>query len=117
MSFVEIDFYETARGACPIKEFIDALPSKQKLKVLWMLQLVEDEGRNLNTKYLKKLSPSDLWEIRVMSGNFNIRLLGFFHGNELMILNHGFIKKTQKVPQKELNVALERYQEYTGRKK
>ena len=117
MASMEIEFYETPSGSCPVKEFIDKLPVKQKLKVLWMLQLVEEEGRSLHTKYLKKLSPSELWEIRVMSGNFNLRLLGFFHGNELMILNHGFIKKTQKLPKKELNVALERYHEFIGRNK
>ena len=52
-----------------------------------------------------------------MSGSFNIRLLGFFNGKDLVILNHGFIKKTQKLPGKELNVALERYQEFIGRNK
>lgn len=114
---MEVVFYETIGGACPIKEFIDGLPAKQKIKILWMLKLVEEEGRNLHTKYLKKLSPTHLWEVRVMSANLNVRLLGFFHGNELLILNHGFLKKTQKTPQKELNVAMDRYQEYIGRKK
>ena len=117
MIFMEVEFYETEGEACPVKDFIDRLPVKQKMKILWMLQLVEEQGRNLHTKYLKKLSPSDLWEIRVAQGNLNIRLLGFFHGNELLILNHGFLKKTQKTPQKELNVAIERYQDYLRRHK
>ena len=114
---MEIHFYETAGGAVPAKEFIDKLTVKQKLKVAWQLKIIQEEGRNLHTKYFKKLSPSDIWEIRVQMGGINIRLLGFFDGNEFLILNHGFIKKTQNIPKKELDLAIERCSDYKERKK
>jgi hypothetical protein len=36
-----IEFYRTARGTCPVEEFLDALADKQAQKVAWVLRLVE----------------------------------------------------------------------------
>ncbi len=46
-------------------------------------------------KFLKKLTASGgIWEVRVRLGNNIFRLLGFLDGDELLILNHAFTKKT-----------------------
>ena len=44
-------------------------------------------------------------------------LLGFFDGAELIILNHGFAKKTKKTPKKEISLAIKRKQTYQKAKK
>jgi len=44
------------------------------------------------------------------------RLLGFFDGNNLIILTNGFTKKTQKTPQKEIKLAEKRKKDYLKRK-
>ena len=69
------------------------------------------------TTYLKKLvNTDDIWEVRVqISGNI-FRLLGFFENDSLVVLNHGFQKKTQKTPSKEINVAERRKKDYLRRK-
>jgi phage-related protein len=36
----------------------------------------------------------------------------FFDGNELVILNHAFTKKTQKIPKKEIKKAEQRKKQY-----
>ncbi|MEZ4604077.1 MAG: type II toxin-antitoxin system RelE/ParE family toxin [Desulfobacterales bacterium] len=43
------------------------------------------------------------------------RLLGFFDGNELIILTNSFQKKSQKIPKKEVELAEKRKKEYLGR--
>ncbi|WP_211355846.1 type II toxin-antitoxin system RelE/ParE family toxin [Colwellia echini] len=51
----------------------------------------------------------------LVSGNI-FRLLRFFDGDNLVVLNHGFQKKTQKTPAKEIKVAEKRRKDYLLRK-
>jgi phage-related protein len=112
----KINFYRTDDDKCPIEEFLDSLNSKQAQKVAWVLQLVE-ELEVVPTTYLKKLvSTDDIWEIRVQVSGSIFRLLGFFDHDNLVILNHGFQKKTQKTPPKEIKIAESRKKDYLQRK-
>ena len=52
---------------------------------------------------VRKMSP-DLWEVRINLSNKIARVL-FTIKNQKMILLHGFIKKSQKTPNKELAIA------------
>jgi phage-related protein len=52
---------------------------------------------------VRKMSP-DLWEVRINLSNKIARVL-FTIKNQKMILLHGFIKKSQKTPNKELEIA------------
>ena len=111
-----IDFYTTDDGKCPIAEFLDSLSGKQAQKVAWVLQLIEELDK-IPTTYLKKLVNTDnIWEVRVQVGGNIFRLLGFFDGDNLVVLNHGFQKKTQKTPPKEIKIAENRRKDYLARK-
>lgn len=113
----KINFYKTADGKCPIVDFLDSLNGKQAQKVAWVLQVVE-ELDVVPTSYLKKLvNTDDIWEIRAQSSGNIFRLLGFFEGDNLIILNHGFQKKTQKTPTKEIKIAEQRRKDYLLRNK
>ena len=113
----KIDFYTTVDGKCPIAEFLDSLNGKQLQKVAWVLQVIE-ELDVVPTIYLKKLVNTDnIWEIRIQNSGNIFRLLGFFEGDNLIILNHGFQKKTQKTPPKEIKIAQQRRKDYLLRKK
>lgn len=112
----EIQFYKTADGKVPVAEFLDSLSAKQAQKVVWVMRLVE-ELELVPTTYLKKLKATDdIWEIRAQAGNNTFRLLGFFDGDSLVVLNHGFQKKTQKTPGKDIRLAETRRKEYLKRK-
>jgi len=112
----EIRFYRSESGACPVEEFLDSLSGKQSQKVTWVLQLIE-EMEIIPARYFKKLVNTDgLWEVRVQAGNNIFRLLGFLDGNQLVVLNHGFQKKTQKTPKKEIQVAEARKKDYLNRR-
>jgi len=112
----EIHFYRSESDACPVEEFLDSLTGKQAQKVAWVLQLIEDMDI-VPVQYFKKLvNTDDLWEVRVQSGNNIFRFLGFLDGERLVVLNHGFQKKTQKTPRKEIQVAEGRKRDYLKRK-
>ena len=67
--------------------------------------------------YLKKLEGTDeLWEIRAEFGGNAFRLLGFWDEGSLIILTNGFAKKTQKTPDREIDLAAQRRRDYLNRK-
>lgn len=60
----------------------------------------------------KKLAGTDIWEFRVLHSGIAYRLLSFWdtESNSLVIVTHGFSKKTQKTPANEIAKA-ERYKQ------
>ena len=64
----------------------------------------------LDPVLLKKLT-GDIWEFRTLYAGKQYRMLAFWDksdgNNTLVIATHGFIKKVDKVPQKEINKAVE----------
>lgn len=112
----EVRFYRTEAGYCPVEEFLDSLKGKQAQKVAWVVRLVEDLTA-VPAKYLKKLvSTEDIWEVRVDFGPDTFRLLGFFDGPRIVVLTHGFQKKSQKTPKQAIALAQERRKDYLRRK-
>jgi phage-related protein len=104
-------------GKSPIVDFLNSLSGKQAQKVTWVLQLVEELSYVPST-YLKKLVNTDeIWEVRIQVSNNIFRLLGFFDGDNLVVLNHAFQKKTQKTPLKEIKIAENRRRDYLTRKR
>jgi phage-related protein len=114
---IEIQFYRTAAGACPVEEFLDGLNAKQAQKVLWVLKAVQ-ELPQVPKQYFKKLEGTDdLWEVRAEFGGDAFRLLGFWEAGRLVILTNGFAKKTQKTPEREIALAEQRKRDHQNRRK
>jgi len=112
----KIQFYQSDSGTCPVEDFLDSLTGKQVQKVTWTLQLIE-EMQTVPIKYFKKLiNTDDIWEVRIQAGNNIFRLLGFLDGENIVILNHAFQKKTQKTPKKEIQIAEARKKNYLNRR-
>jgi phage-related protein len=111
-----ISFYITASGKCPVKDHLDSLPDEQVTKIAWVLKLIR-ELEQVPPKYFKKLvNTEEIWEVRVDVGKNTFRLLGFFHGRELIILTNSFQKKSQKTPLNEIRLAEKRKKEYLSRR-
>jgi phage-related protein len=114
---LEIQFYRTAAGACPVEGFLDSLGAKQAQKVLWVLRAVR-ELLPVPQQYFKKLEGTDdLWEVRAEFGGDAFRLLGFWDEGRLVILTNGFAKKTQKTPEREIALAEQRKRDHLSRRK
>jgi len=112
----EIVFYETSTGKCPVEEFLESLASKQSQKVTWVLKLIEDLPV-VPSRYLKKLTGTDdIWEIRIAFGSDIFRLLGFFDGPKIIVINYAFQKKTQKTPRQTIQIAEKRRRDYFNRR-
>lgn len=88
-----------------VNEFIAKLDRKAAKKVFFNADLAEQTS---NPKLLKKLK-GEIWEFRTKHSGNEIRLLAFWDKEDamqtLVIATHGFIKKTDKVPAKEIEHA------------
>lgn len=111
-----IRFYQTETGHCPVEAFLDSLSGKQAQKVVWVLQLIEDLDV-VPIQYFKKLvGTDDIWEVRVQMGNNIFRILSFIDGEQNVILNHAFQKKSRKTPRKEIKISEARKKDYLQRR-
>ncbi|MFO0792733.1 MAG: type II toxin-antitoxin system RelE/ParE family toxin [Candidatus Brocadiaceae bacterium] len=98
-------FYRTIDGKCPIKDFLDPLPGKVVQKITWVLSLLEDFNI-VPSSYFKKLAGTEeIWECRIKFGANAYRILCFFDNNSVVVLTHGFMKKSQKTPKHEIEKA------------
>lgn len=96
----EIFFYNNY-----FREFYDSLIWKVQKKILWTLEIVETIDR-IPEIYFKHLENTDgLYEIRVQSGSNIYRIFCFFDKNDIVVVGHGFQKKTQKTPNQEIDKA------------
>lgn len=110
-----IYYYTSPTGINPFKQFLDSLSFKQQAKILRVFQYIQEYGLMIHLSQIKKLTATPLWEIRIL-GKHNLRILYTTPNKEnLVLILHGFIKKTTKTPKKELKIALNRYQEWLDR--
>lgn len=99
------------------REFYHQQNWKVQKKILWTFQIIETIDI-IPEVYFKHLENTDgLYEIRVQSGNNIFRIFCFFDENNLVIVGHGFQKKTQRTPAKEIEKAEKAKNEYYEQKK
>ncbi len=96
----EVLFYETRNGWCPVDDFLDTLTLKVKAKLEKWLEQLEIHGPNLPRPYADLLRDK-IRELRLKFGSDQYRFLYFFL-NKKIIITHGFIKKTNEVPEVEI---------------
>ena len=112
----KITFYRLETGKSPVEMFFDSLTNKQFEKTAFVLDLIEQLDI-VPQKYFKKLKGTDgIWEVRVHHGSNTFRILGFFDGRDLVVLNHAFTKKSQKTPKREIALAEKRKLDYLSKK-
>ena len=98
-------YFQSFRKEKFVKKFVDKQGPIVKAKFIGLIDLVENYGPFLSSKYTKKLR-NNLYELR-LTGKEQIR---FFYTvwRKNIILLHGFKKKRQKTPIKEIKTALKR---------
>ena len=113
---MEIEFYEKADGSRPAEEFILEQSSKMRAKIATVINYLKEEGTNLRMPYSEKIS-GEIFQLRAQTEGDNARVLYFFVVDDKAVLTHGFIKKTQKTPRKEIQKAKDIREEYLKRQK
>jgi len=107
-------FYTKENGERPVCNYLDSLPVKPRAKLVGMIKILEDVGRNLREPYSKYLEDG-IFELRSIFGNDISRLLYFFEKGGKIIIVSGFTKKQNKTPRSEIELAKKRREDYFKR--
>ena len=110
-----IEFYETPEGGRPVEEFFRSLPRAQEARVNAVIALLSERGPTLGFPHSSQVI-GKLRELRIQIGRDRIRILYFFAPSRVGVLLHAFTKRTPKLPQKEINLALQRMADYLRRR-
>lgn len=114
----KIEYYETAEGKRPVKEFIDSLSPESKAKYIFIADLLEEYGIGVREPYIKSMAGRQkLFEIRIKDKANIHRILYFAFTGRKLVLLHGFTKKTEKTPGREIGIAVRRMEEYLSRRR
>lgn len=93
----------------PVIEFLETLPVKERAKVFaYMDKLIDLKNMGLQPKEnLSRHFEGGIFELRVPLNRRVSRVLYFYEVDGNLIYTHGFIKKSQKTPRKEIDRANE----------
>jgi phage-related protein len=103
---IPLVFYRGANGNEPVRAWLRDLPQADRLEI----------GRDLHrVQYrwpvgmpLCRAMGNGLWEVRTSLPSGTIARVFICHHDGLLFALHGFIKKTQKTPEGEMQIALRR---------
>ena len=110
-----VEMYEKTDGKMPVMDFIQSLEAKKQAKISREIDLLKKFGDELHYPHVDKIEGKKydgLNELRIKLATNIFRIFFFLPKDNTAILLHGIVKKTQKTPKKELDVALERMKEY-----
>ena len=106
---LKIVFFKTDTGNEPVREWLKSL-SKEDCKIIGTDILTVQYAWPVGKPLVDNLGDG-IWEVRSRLGNRIARTL-FAVVDEEIVLLHGFIKKQQRTPQDELDLAKKRKKQY-----
>ena len=107
---MQIKFYETKLGRSPVIKFIEGQPIRDQAVIAAILSDIETNGFNARGVYFRQLE-GKLWEIKIKAPSGGFRFLYVMMDKNFIFILHAFKKKTQKIPKKEIKLALTRLRE------
>jgi len=111
----EVEFYKDRKERCFTIEFLNELQTKVRAKVAKWVDKLEKEGPNLPRPYTD-IVRGKIRELRVSFSSNEYRFLYFFFGKRI-IITHGFLKKTDRIPEGEIERAERIMQDFLERNK
>ena len=93
-----------------VEAFVLALPDGLLARYLRLTDMMVEFGANLGMPHTRAISDG-LFELRVKSREGIVRVFYCTLVGKQIVMLHGFVKKSEKTPLKELNLARERLAE------
>ena len=109
---MRVYYYRTSSGRGPVEEFIASLPKPIAERFIEAVGMLEN-GEVLEMPLSRNLSQAHrgLHELRLKDASGAYRVFYYVKVKEAIYMLHGFKKKTQKTPPKELQIAIRRAKE------
>lgn len=102
---LDVVFYKTSRGKEPVRDWLKGMAKEDRRTIGEDIKTVQF-GWSLGMPLVRKIEPR-LWEVRSRISTGIARVV-FTVEDDDMVLLHGFVKKSQKLPEVELKTARSR---------
>lgn len=110
----EVEFYKDEEGKEPVPDFLSSLPSGTRAKVVKLIDLLAEQGVLLKEPYTRHVRRK-LRELRIKDNVGLFRVFYFTYTGRRFILLDGFLKKTDKTPKREIEIAEKRMKNFMER--
>ena len=98
------------------RDFLATLNQKESRKVKYIISLLETEDR-MPVKFIRHIKEhGNLYELRMKYESNIYRVFFIFDEDQIVVLFHGFQKKSQKTPKTEIEKAIRIRKEYYEQK-
>jgi phage-related protein len=108
----KVEFYQSPNGNPVVYDWFLAQEAKVQARFAQIFDLLQDKGTSVGMPYVRPIVNTKLYEIRVEQSTNIYRIFYFAYTGRRFILLHGFQKKTQKTPKKEIELAEKRRKEF-----
>ena len=104
----KVIYYETKQGKCEIEEYISQLNAKtdknsriKLTKIAEYIRRLQAYGISIGKPTIDKIEGTELWELRPLRD----RIFFAYWKDNMFVLLHYFVKKTNKTPKNEIEQA------------
>lgn len=104
-------FYVEENGRQPVREFLERLDIRTQARFDWSIEQLRERHTQARDPLVRHLE-GPIWELRRESDGNIYRLLSAFLPGRRILFPHGFQKKTQKTPRREIETARARFQRF-----
>ena len=114
----QVEYYKKENGNMPVLDYLLTLDAKMRAKTFSEIELLEKHGTNLREPYVKPIKGTKykgLFELRIKFASDVSRIFYFAYRQKTFVLLHGFTKKSDMTPQRELDRALRYKEDYERR--
>ena len=101
----KIVLYETETGRCPVNDYMNTLGEEDKEDMLQRIEELKIIGNNIR-RPKGDILRDKIYELRISLRDHNIRTLFFFCYKDYIVLTNAFSKKTDKIPDNEIEKAI-----------
>jgi phage-related protein len=107
-------FYMEDDGTSPVQEFLRSLDTKTQVRFVWSIEQLRVRNVMAREPLVRHLEDK-LWELREESSTNIYRLIYFFFSGQQIVFLHGFQKKAQRTPHREIEIASKRLDSFIKR--
>lgn len=104
---ITVVYYREDDGTVPVLDWLAKQQEKVAVKCLVKIEYLEEvghEAKRPDSDYLR----DKIYELRISRAGNEYRILYFFHEQRAIVLAHSFVKKTDKVPERDIDLAIKR---------
>jgi len=111
----QVVFYQDADGNEPVKDFILAQSKGTQAEIIRVMDLLYRLNVNLHMPYVEKIGKSGIRALRIKHSSDIYRIFFFAYTGRKFVLLHAITKKSDKLKQSDINLAIQRMDEFKER--